>query len=167
MSKFLKAFSLSLLFVLVFSLNVFAFSTSTYNDVSATSSTAQNLIYKAVNYDSFENSDFIIFQNEQYSYYIVWGDLKYNGSSVTGSNVEYIQYFRSGSGFDYQYYYQYSTDTQFSLSVNNEVVTNIDGLGFVSPQYREFDYQNNSIRLLIFICACAGAVMILTFRGVS
>jgi len=47
----------------------------TYDDMESTSSQAENLIDYASSYESFMDSDFVVFHDSQYSYYIVWGDL--------------------------------------------------------------------------------------------
>lgn len=163
--KFFKIFLCFVLICSVFCVSSFALSTSTYADLSSTSSTGQNLINLALNYDTFENSDFVIFQDGQYSYYIVWGDLTYNASSVSGSEIEYISYVREGSSYDYTYSYNYGTDSAFSLTVSNLTVSNIDGLGFISTIYEEHESRLNQKIFDIFIYSTLFVIALTSLRG--
>lgn len=142
----------------------YAYSASTYSDLAQSATNANNLLAYAYNYDSFEGSDFVIAQIGQYEYRIFWGDLNYNGSSVSGSKVEYIQYVREGSGYDYQYYYRYGTDDTLSLSINNLVVSNIDKLGSVSSLYEQLHFQDNQHYIIIFFGALLFACLLLLTR---
>ena len=149
-----------------FTLNSFALSATTYSDLSSSSSTGQNLLNLALNHQSFRNKDFVIFQNGQYSYYIVWSDkLDYSGISVSADEIEYIQYIREGSGYDYTYRYIYGTDTEFSLTINNLTVSNVDGLGFISPIYEENEARINDKYFNIFIVATLFVVALTSLRG--
>lgn len=163
--KLLKIILCFLIICSVFVIPSFALSTSTYADLASNNSTGQNLLNLALNHDSFENKDFVIFQNGQYSYYIVWGDLNYNGSYVTGSEVEYISYIRTGSVSNYVYTYTYGTDTSFSLSVADLTVSNIDGLGFISPTYEEHESRRYQKIFEIFIYAALFVIALTSLRG--
>lgn len=165
--KFIKIAVVAVLMLCVLSVNSFAFSGSTYGDMASTSTNTQNLINFAINCDSFKNSDFVVFQSAQYSYYIMWGDLDYNGSSVTGSQVEYVQYVREGSGYDYAYQYNYGTEQTFTLSVNNVVVSNIEGCGMSSNIYRDYEYYRSYDLNTILFGGALLVIMILAFRSVS
>lgn len=165
----MKFFKICLCSVIIFALFVvpsFALSSSTYADLSSTSSTGQNLLNLALNHDSFRNKDFVIFQNAQYSYYIVWSDnLEYSGVSVSADEIEYIQYVREGSGYDYTYSYIYGTDTQFSLTVNNLTVSNVDGLGFISTLYEEHENRKFTKEFGIFSTALLFVLALTSLRG--
>ena len=77
---------------------------SLYGTVASTSSNANNLLYLAMNYKSFKGSDYIIFQDGQYSYYIVWGKLELiDGEVVEQSDIEFLHYYRKDSGNGYNY----------------------------------------------------------------
>lgn len=121
---------------------------SLYGTVSSTSNNALNLLYRAMNYDSFLDSEYIIFQDEQYSYYIVWGNLKEENGRVTGSDIEYVRYYRtdSSSGYNYTYSYVYGTDASFALTLSEENLTtsNISGVGFVSMAAEQYEYYSTS-----------------------
>lgn len=165
--KYIKITVVAVFAFCVLSVNAFALNTSTYADVASTSTNSQNLINYAINYKSFKDSDFVVFQSAQYSYYIVWGDLKYNGASVSSDKVEYIQYYRQGSGYDYVYQYSYGADDAFTLSVNNVVVSNVEGLGMSSNLYRDYDYYRSYELNTILFGGALLVIMILTFRGVN
>lgn len=121
---------------------------STYSDLGYNNSTANNLITYAMNYDSFLNSDFVIFRSSVYEYYIVWGHLRLSGSSVTSTGqVEYIRYYRDSSG---DYHFEYLTDTDFLLNSDNVNISNIDGYGFKSPIFSTFKYESDVLILLTF-----------------
>lgn len=116
---------------------------SLYGTVSSTSTNALNLLYMAMNYDSFRESDYIIFQDEQYSYYIVWGALQEESGVVTAADIEYIHYYRTdSSSYNYVYSYGYGTDSSFSLTLSSEYQTtsSIPGVGFVSMAAAQYDY---------------------------
>lgn len=149
MKKILSVF-LTVLLIGVFCMNAFAFSHSTYGDLSQSSSQATNLLSYAMNYDSFLYSDFVIYQSEQYSYYLVWTDkLTYNGSRVSADgDVQFISYIRNG--LNYSYTYNYGVSNDFSLNVNHMVVSNVDGLGFRSSFYNEFVFFDNFKNFSIF-----------------
>lgn len=165
----MKYFKICLCCVIIFALfsvSSFALSSSTYADISSTSSTGQNLLNLALNHDTFKNKDFVIYQDGQYSYYIVWSDkLVYSGSSVSADEVEYISYIRTGSSYDYAYSYTYGTDTQFSLNVNNLTVSNVDGLGFISQIYEEHENRKFTKEFGIFSCALLFCIALTSFRG--
>lgn len=149
----------------MFCINSFALSSSTYADLSATSSQSQNLISYAMNYDSFLYSDYVIYQSAQYSYYIVWADkLEFKNGTVTGDNIEYISYIRSGSGYDYQYNYDYGTDDSFSLSVNHMTISNINGLGFKSEYYNSFLDSHYNKYFIIFVLAGIFVLVLTSLR---
>lgn len=144
----------------------FALSSTTYADLSSTSGTVQNLLSYAMNYDSFLYSDYVIFQNGQYSYYIVWADkLVYSSGKVTAEgSVEYISYIRTGSNYDYSYEYFYGTDDSFSLTVSHMTVSNVDGLGFKSELYQSFRDSHYTRYFQIFGMAALLVIAFVTMR---
>ncbi len=162
--KFLKISLCCIIVFVLFTANCFALSASTYADLAQSSTQVQNLISYAHSYNSFINSDFVVFQSGQYNYYIFWGDLNYNGSSVTASEAECISYYREGSGYDYQYRYSYDDSENLSLTVNNLVVSNVDELGSSSALYEEFKSYNRDKAFGIFILAVLIVIMFLAFR---
>lgn len=164
--KFLISFSVFSILLFSFVPCSYAFSTSTYADIVQSSTQSNNLISLAENYDSFSNSDFVVAQIGQYEYRIFWGNLNYNGSSITGSEVEYLQYVREGSGYDYQYHYRYGTDSTLSLTVNHIVVSNIDSVGMRSAIYVQYNDYDFKLVFFIFMTAIMLASLFLIFRSV-
>lgn len=166
MKRFFCVFLVAVIVCFSFSSFSFAFTTSTYSDLAQSSTQSNNLISVASNYLFFSDSEFVVAQIGPYEYRIFWGDLKYNGTSVTGNNVNYIQYIREGSGYDYQWYYRTGTDSTLSLSVNHLVVSNISQLGSRSALYEEYHYYDIQILYLIFILAILIVGAFLLFRSV-
>ncbi len=162
--KVLKIFLCSVLIFALFSVNCFALTGATYADVAQSNSTVQNLISCANNYSSFRDADFVVFQNGQYSYYIFWGDLEYNGSSVSASEAEFVSYIRQGSGYDYAYTFDYGNSEALSLTVSDLVVSNIEGLGSSSALYEQYRSYDENMYFSIFILACLIVSMFLAFR---
>lgn len=170
---FLKQFYAAALFLVSFlllSADAFAFNVSgTYGHASSTNSNVINLVNYAANYDSFMESDFVVFQDEQYSYYIVWGELEKNGKngvvSVGDSSVEYIRYYRiDGSSYGSNYDYLYGVDSSFSLSSDYICTSNIEGFGFRSSTYEGYrTAYDNSIYLMV-IGSFLMTLMIITLR---
>lgn len=137
--------------------------------VTSTSSQANNLLSYAMGFDSFRNSDFIIFNDSEYSYYIVWGDLKNeDGTIVSDGAVEYIRYYRtSSSGYSSSYSYEVGNDEVFSLSLSEEYIctTSVAESGFVSSTYLDYRYKQGTLILFMFILAMVFAIMVKSFRG--
>ena len=126
---------------------------STYRDVSPSSSQSSNLLALAQNYDTFKESDFVIFSDSQYSYYIVWSkDLSLSNGTVKGSNIEYIRYLRDNN---YDYSYTYGKDSSFNLNSTHLDTSSINGYGFVSlanmEYYHYLNYDTNSVKYEQFL----------------
>lgn len=164
--KFFKILLCSVIIMAVFSMSCFALSSSTYGDMSSNSTQVQNLLSLAMNYDSFLYSDYVIYQSEQYSWYIVWADkLDYSSGSVSSEgSVEYIRYYRNGSNMNYSYSYDYGTDSTFRLSVNHQTVSNVNGLGFKSELYQTFRDSHYTRYFQIFGMAALLVIMFVTLR---
>ena len=152
-----------MLLALLMSFNAAALTVSdTYSDVSSTSSQAVNLVNYAANFESFIDSEFVIFCDSQYSYYIVWGDLENNNGIISGSDVEYIHYYRTDNFNSYTY--RYGTDISFGLNPDNLCTSNIENFGFRSSAYETFKLNDNVNKSLIFILAFLFVIMILRLR---
>lgn len=135
-----------------------------YIDMSATSTQTENLLNYAINQDSnFMEKDYVIFRDSQNSYYIVWGDLDYSNSIVSGGEIKFIRYYRPDGQTVSTYLV--GSDTSFRLSnINYLVTSNIVGLGISSPTFNQLEYQNDMIILSIFTTACVLAVSIIMIR---
>lgn len=145
-----KSIIICLVVILIFSFTTvsFAFSGDTYASLSQSSTNAQNLISYASNYNSFFNSEYVCYQGNQYEYYIVWGDLELNDGVVSGTEVEYVMYYREGTQGSYVYSFRYSSDDSFSLNISDSVVTNIQGAGGDSVLYNQLYFYEYGVLLL-------------------
>lgn len=118
----------------------FALTHSTYSDVVQSNTTCQNLISLAMNYESFTDSDFVVYCPSQYTYFIVWGDLSATQGKVTSTDsVNYIEYSR---GSDMVYSYTVGSSENFTLNFSDVFVSNINGFGMRSALYDEYNSQN-------------------------
>lgn len=137
--------------------------------VSPTSTQAVNLLSYAMSFDSFENSDYIIFNDSDYSYYIVWGKLfEENGKVVSDGEVEYIRYYRtSSSGYTGTYQYVSGSDDSFSLSLSKEYIctSSVDNVGFISTSYQQYRFEQSALMLFVLLVAMVFVIMIKNFRG--
>lgn len=150
---------------LIFSCSALTIS-DTYSDVTSTSSQANNLINYAMNYNNFLYSDFVIFSDDLNSYYLVWSDdLVFDGVTVSGSDVEFVHYFRSGSAGSYSYSYEYGIDSAFSLSSSFVCTSNIAEFGFRSALFDEYYHRHEMLLLFLLICSFGFVLMILSLRG--
>lgn len=165
MKKFILFLSLICVFIscISFSSSVLTVN-STYSDVASTSTQAVNLVNYAMSYDDFISADYVVFCNEQNSYYIVWGDLSYNGTSVSGSDVQFLRYYRTGSGTQYQYIYQYGTDSSFKLTPSHMCTSNIPNFGFSSSTYQEYKNHYDTNCFFVFICSVLFVILIQQLR---
>lgn len=136
--------------------------------VTGSSTQAVNLLTYAMSFDSFNGSEYVIFNDSEYSYYIVWGDLKYaEGQVISSGTVEYIRYYRTNSsGYSGSYSYIVGDDSSFILYLSDEYITtsNIEEVGFRSQVGEQFDFYNNASMLLIFAVAMIFAIMLKVFR---
>lgn len=139
-----------------------------YDTLASTNSNAINLINYAMSYSSFRNADYVCFEAAENDFYIVWGDLKVaENESVSGSKVEYIRYFRSGSsGYTNYYSYDAGTFDTFNLAGSDYVyTTNLANGGFVSSLVGEYQLYNTITSFLILAVAIIFAIMIKVFRS--
>lgn len=157
------------IFVCLFSFTILpcsALEVSPSNNVVSTSSNASNLINYANSYDSFIYSDFVVFQSGDYEYYIVWCDeLTVNNSVVTGTDIEYIRYYRSGNVGN-SYLYRYGTDKNFKLNLNDYIVTSNINIGMTSSVYSDYRTNFNITYLLVIGVSLLFANMLTNFRRV-
>lgn len=148
------------------SLPVSALSSITYTDVASTSSNATNLINYAMAYDDFIYSDYVIYSDVNYSYYIVWSDeLEHNNGTVTGKDIQYIHYYRTGSTGSYSYVYDYGTDSDFKLTVSHMCTSNIPGFGFHSSVFNEYYSRYVFEFFLILLASFSFVIAIISLRG--
>ena len=141
---------------------------SLYGTVTSTSTQAVNLLNYAMSFDSFAGSEYVIFNDSEYSYYIVWGDLVYEDGGISSKGeVEYIHYYRtSSSGYTGTYLYECGNDSSLVLSLSDEYIctSNVAGVGFVSQVGEQYEFYNTATMLLVFAVAAIFAIMIKVFR---
>lgn len=141
---------------------------SMVGSVQGTSTNAINLLTYAMSFDSFKGSEYVIFNDSDYSYYIVWGDLKHeNGRIVSEGSVRYIRYYRtSSSGYSGTYVYVDGEDDSFMLTLSDEYITtsNIAEVGFRSQVGEQYEFYNSASMLLVFAVAMIFAIMLKVFR---
>ena len=160
-SKVIFIFVLVLCLIFCFVGSASAFTVfSTYSDVYPTSTQAINLLNCAMNYSDFEKSDWVIFRDSSYSYYIVWSDeLNVTGDTVKSSSCDFIHYHRTGSSGDYSYIYEHGTDTSFQMTSVNLNVSNIEGYGFMSSTYDDWVSHRDNIRFFIIVVSVLLALL--------
>ncbi len=160
----MKKFLCIILCLFLFALPSSALSHSTYNGLSQSNSTVQNLISMALNYDNFLDSKYVVYQSGQYDYYIVWGDLYINNSGyiVSEGDVIYIRYYRTDNYNTYEYLP--GTDSSFNLTPYDMIVTNVGGIGMQSQLFREYDHQENFEKFAIFGTAVLFVILLIKLR---
>ena len=154
---------LILVFVMSFSLSASAMVfTSSYGDMTSSSSQATNLINFAMGYDSFITSDWVCFRSGQNDYYLVWGDeLEVNNRTVSGSDVEYVRYFRASNQAEWSYIYD--SDTTFALTSDYVCSSNLKNYGFSNPTYSEYLFEYRVKGLLIIVTGLVFAYVVYNF----
>lgn len=142
--------------------------TDTYSDVTGTSSQTVNLVNYAKNLDhSFLCSDYVVFCDQQYSYYIVWAEnLELQNNKVVGNDIQYIRYYRILNDYSSSYKYVTGNDTSFSLNYDTLVTSNIEKVGFSCPTFDTYQHQSNLLDLCIFALACLFVIALTSFRKV-
>lgn len=160
----MKKFICICLCLFVFAFPCSALSHTTYSGLSQSNSTVQNLISMAMNYDNFIDSKYVVYQAGQYDYYIVWGDLilNENGQIVSNGDIIYIRYHRVDNFNTYEY--SPNTDSNFTLSVMDMIVTNVGGIGMQSQLFREYYTQQNIIYFCIFGFSALFVIMLTRLR---
>lgn len=164
MKKFIVFLMLLVLSLSILTFNTSALTVSTYSDVTNSTSQTTNLINCAIKYKSFNESKYVVFCDQQNSYYIVWGDLTYNGSKVSAAKVEYIHYYRPG-GINTSFEYQYGTDSSFSLTPDNMCVSNIDDFGMASTTYEQYKSDAEQLSLMILVGSFLFVMMLIGLRS--
>lgn len=137
---------------------------STYQDVSSTSSQAVNLLNYAISFDSFRGADYVIFCDEQYSYYIVWGDLAYEEDAVEGSNINYIHYYRDTSSGYNSYVYDTGAAETFSLVSEHVNTSSLAEYGFKSILHEEYKVYGDVLLFLTLITSFFFVIMLTNLR---
>lgn len=137
------------------SVSASALTTSTYDDLTANSNTVQNLL--SLIPDEAYSDDYVVFSDNDYSYYCFYGDLKSENNKITGSDLKYIHYFRQGSGYNYNYFF--GTDT-LDLSVSDVVTSNMN----IEKASNSWNFDNWKDTKITKIC-CLAFIPIILFAN--
>lgn len=168
MKSKILCFFFVIVLIFIFTINSFAISSNTYEGVTASTTTVQNLINQALSYDNFFHSDYVVYRADNYLYYVVWGDdFVYSNGRITASNVEFISYDRYGSGTSYYNEYRYGTDSSLTVTIDETIVSNIqiDGFSFLSTVVDEFNYRRYLHYFLIFGIGMLFVIMLSNLKG--
>lgn len=164
MKKIISLFS-ALILIMVFSVSCYAYDT-TQGDISLNSSSVNNLLSLAFNYDSFLFSDYMIYQSDQNTVTLVWSDkLNFSESLVSSeSSVTFISAVSDGNG---NFTYSEGDSDSFIIYVSNTVVSNVQSLGFKSTLYSQ-NYNYSLLRYFgIFALSCILVITVLNLRKVN
>lgn len=141
---------------------------SVYADLLSTASQSTLLLNYAQNQVSFANSEFVIFNDAEYSYYIVWGDLEYSSTSnlILADDVEYAHYYRTSStGYNSVYDLDVGTDTLLQLDLDDfMVVSNLDDVGYASVLHEQYNFYSDMRFFVLFGVSFLFAIMVMLFR---
>lgn len=162
-----KVFIALFLFVIFFTLTIvpcMALEVSPSNNVTSTSTNANNLINYANSYSNFVYSDYVVLQSGDNEYYIVWGnDFTVNNSIVTSDKVEFIRYYRTGT-MNNSYIYDYGTSDNFRLTLNDYVVTSNLNIGMTSSIFDSYRTNYYTICCLIIGVSLLFSIALTNFR---
>lgn len=162
-----KVFIALFLFVIFFTLTIspcMALEVSPSNNVTSTSTNANNLINYANSYSNFVYSDYVVLQSGDNEYYIVWGkDFTVNNSVVTADKVEFIRYYRTGT-MNNSYIYDYGTSDNFRLTLNDYVVTSNLNIGMTSSIFDTYRTNYYTVCCLILGVSLLFSIALTNFR---
>lgn len=121
-------------------------------DVSATSSNAVTLVNYAANYESFYNSDYVVFCCNSSEYYIAWGkDFYVDGNVIKSDNpVDVCLYYRNSNYSGYTYVH--TTSSNLSVTCDRVVTSNMS-LGQRSAAADTFNQNYNEMYMYVLIGA--------------
>lgn len=152
------------IFFTIFIIPCSALEVSPSNNVTSTSTNANNLINYANSYPNFVYSDYVVLQSGDNEYYIIWGkDFSVNNSVVTADEVEYIRYYRTGT-MNNSYIYRYGTDDNFRLTLNDYVVTSNLNIGMTSSVFDSYRSNYYTICCLIIGVSLLFSIALTNFR---
>lgn len=134
-----------------------------YRDIYSSNSNFVNLYNYALNQGFDSSYEFVCFSDTQYSYYFVFGDLSLNDSNLcVGSDVNFVRYYGTGSGYSVDYTYSKGTLESFTLDSDKMVVSSLDGLGSASDLHNSNNFYLDSTYLLIFVVALLFGIFLFT-----
>lgn len=140
---------------------------SLYDDLSYSSTQYSNLRSVFSGYEYYTDVDYVTFRSGQYDYYLVAGDIEWNGSVLTGKpyldeESMYVVHYNSRGNQDKTQYEFLDNITSFRLSnVNYMTVSNISGLGFFDSSPESYGRSVLGTELTV---ACTVFLLVITFR---
>lgn len=167
MSKFKFSVILCSICTLIFStLFVSAERFTPYQNMTPTASNTVNLLSRAMSYDSFQHSDYVVFSESASSFYIVWGKLELESTgNLVGTDLEYFHLEVSGYSGNYANTYTYGVFDDFSLITSDFVSTsNVPEYGFVSSSYNDFVLVREVIPICVLFASFLFVIMIVQLR---
>ena len=149
--------------VFLFTVSASALSGSSYGDLVSTSSQANSLISYAMSFDDFITSKWVCYRDDANSYYLVWSDdMKWQGSTVSATDVKYVRYWRDNNQTSWQY--GYGSDSKFTFSTAYLCTSNIQGLGSTSEFFESYYFRHNFILLGILF---TGLLLVIAFTSLK
>lgn len=137
---------------------------SLYGSTAPSSSNVTNLINYALSFDSFRGSDFVVFNDAAYSYYIVWSpELQKSGDTVIcDSEVYYIHYYRDGDSYSSSYFYESGTFDTFHLNLSPQYITtsSVPEVGFATDIVNQYRYYDSGTFFFIILVALVFAIFV-------
>ncbi|MCH5197918.1 MAG: hypothetical protein J1E34_03330 [Oscillospiraceae bacterium] len=149
MKKFIISLVLSSVLILSFVFPCFADTVTVYGSVTDTTSQVSILVNYYQNLDSFNPfNEYIVVRNGEYSWRLYYSD-----SVLNDSQVNYIEYSRTGSTGNYYYRFlsgRTSSRLTLSNSYNYTYVGNISG-AIASTSFSQNQFYNTSFIILVSI----------------
>lgn len=146
--------------------SAFSLDYSTYDDLFSSNSNVNTLL-SLLPVDN-HNYDYVVWQNAEREYIIAYSsELTYeNDLIVSGSDVpvNYIRSYYQSSGYQYEQKFEYGTLTNFSLSVNDIVTSNLN-FEKSSHSFTYESFSNNRFNYWILL-AFIPIILVLLFRKV-
>lgn len=122
------------------------------------------LLYMANNQvDNFTNKDFVAFQVDN-NYYLVVGDYNSvsNNNLILDNNTIFSATRETSGTYSYNYVYNKSEESSTTISLNYNIVSNINTTkSSTSTTFEEMRYKKNITNLAIFILAILFAIFII------
>lgn len=141
--------------------------TSLYDDLSYTSTQYANLHSVFSGYEYYTDVDYVALRSGQYEYYLVAGDITYDGTSLVGKPLDgqsnmFVAKYNARGLQDRTQYEVVDNITSFRVSdVNYMTVSNISGLGFYDSTSESYGRSVLNSELSI---VCTVFLLVITFR---
>ena len=111
---------------------------------SVTGGTYWDLAEGIVSKSASATDDYLFYQSGESEYYLLIGDLSLSGSTVSGTDVRAVRFWRSGSSYDRQWLTESGT-VSCSVSVGDYIVASSLG------DYPAFELPGRSVSLVLCV----------------